>query len=450
MTGILRVPEQYPVHTLAAIATVFALAYGAAILYLDKPDGRIVVGDAVHHFVQLRSAVFDRDLHFRNEYMRLYGLEGPVPGTEWIFDGTATGHVRNYMPVGPALLWAPAFLLVGAGVWISNLLGGSYPLDGYARAFQAAAGFSGIGAAAIGSWLAYRTASRLFERGAAIWAILAVWLASSTIYYSVISPTYSHAASMLAVSAVWLVWTRTLERQSLGRYGAIGLLVGVAALMRWQDAVLLIVPALDLARSWRNGLTWCGARLLATGAGAAAGFAPQMAVWTALYGQPLAIPQGPAFMRWGDPALFAVLFSDNHGLLTWTPVIGLALAGLVLLVRRDRLIGAAAIAFFVSSWYVNAAVADWWGGEAFGARRFVSCFPVFVLGTAAVFDRLRPRLSPAVPAVLFIGYTLLLLVQYQAFMHGLRDVVPYPRGVYDLWLARFRVPFDVAAWWLSR
>jgi hypothetical protein len=100
---------------------------------------------------------------------------------------------------------------------------------------------------------------------------------------------------------------------------------------------------------------------------------------------------------------------------------------------------------------VNAAVADWWAGEAFGARRFLSCFPVFVLGLAALFERWRERVHVmAAIAAVFIGLTFLLLVQYQAFMHGLRDVVPYPKGFDGLYLARFRAPFDLLAWWWSR
>ena len=40
----------------------------------------------------------------------MYRLQGGEPGTEWVYEGTPTGYVRNLMPVGPALFWAPAFL----------------------------------------------------------------------------------------------------------------------------------------------------------------------------------------------------------------------------------------------------------------------------------------------------------------------------------------------------
>lgn len=445
-------PERHPLAVLIAIGVIFALAYGASLVVLRKPGGQIVVGDALGHYVQLRSVVFDRDLQFKNEYARLHGVsEEAIEAVSAGERMTPTDHIRNYMPFGPALLWAPLFLAVTAVVWIANLFGAGYPLDGFARAFQATPGFSGIAAACAGSCLAYLAARRLVDRDAAIWATLAVWLSSSTLYYSLVSPTYSHAASMLVVSGFWFVWIATLDRQTTARYAATGALAGAAALMRWQDAVLLAIPAIEaVCRLRRFGAGGSAARILAASSAAGVAFAPQMAVWTVLYGSPMVIPQGSAFMRWSEPALWPVLLSDNHGLLTWTPVVAVSLAGLVPLVRRHAPIGAAAIGFVAITWYVNAAVADWWGGEAFGARRFISCYPIFVLGLAALFAELRRPIAMKTIASAFTAYTLLLLLQYQAFMHGLRQVVPYPRGFVDLWLWRLRAPFDLLQWWLER
>ena len=101
------------------------------------------------------------------------------------------------------------------------------------------------------------------------------------------------------------------------------------------------------------------------------------------------------------------------------------------------------------SWYVNATAADWWAGEAFGSRRFISCFAVFALGLAAMIDRWSPGgRALTIASGVIVAHTFLLLVQYQAFMHGLRDIAPYPRGAFNLWLARFVVPFDLIARWL--
>jgi hypothetical protein len=450
---LLTVPERHPFRVVAALGLLFLAAYLASLVIVPKPAGRLVIGDALHHYVQLRSMVFDRDLHFRNEYVRLYGLSGDEPGTEWVYESTPTGKVRNLMPVGPALLWAPAFLMVTSVVWAADAMGAAYPLDGYGRVFQATAGVTGVVAAAAGVWLTTLACARLFSPRAAVWSALVLWLSSSAIYYSLVSPTYSHAASLLATSAFWYAFIRTRHSEDAARYVVLGALAGVCALMRWQDAVILVVPALDLVWRWRTELH--ASRAVGYGivclASALIVFTPQMLVWQALYGRPFALPQGEGFMRWTQPALGAILFSDWHGLLTWTPTVAVALAGLALLARRDALTAAAAMLFFAASWYVNAAVADWWAGEAFGARRFVSCFPVFALGLAALIDRWSSSLKTlAIASGAAVAHTFLLLLQYQAFMHGLREVAPYPRGAYGLWLARFIVPFDLVAWWWRR
>jgi hypothetical protein len=184
--------------------------------------------------------------------------------------------------------------------------------------------------------------------------------------------------------------------------------------------------------------------LAVCGAAALVVFSPQALAWLVLYGRPFTVPQGPGWMRWRDPHLLDVLLSDRHGLFTWTPVLAIAVAGFLLLWRRDRHLAIAATVVAAASWYVNAAAADWWAGEAYGARRFVSCVPVFALGFAAVLDLGKNRLHPLGAAcVALIGSNLLLLLQYQLFMHGLRDLAPYPSGWYGLLVARFVVPVDL-------
>jgi hypothetical protein len=178
-----------------------------------------------------------------------------------------------------------------------------------------------------------------------------------------------------------------------------------------------------------------------------------MLVWNTLYGQPLALPQGPSFIQWTSPHPIAVLFSDNHGLFAWAPLLAPALIGLFVFTRRHHPLAAPLTAVLLSSWYVNAAVIDWWAGEAFGARRFLSLFPLFVLGLAVWIDAAWSvpasfRRRVAVLSLLTVASGLLLL-QYQLFMRGLEVIAPYPNGAFDMWIARFVVPFRLLAWWTS-
>jgi hypothetical protein len=438
---------------IAALGAVILTAYVASILIFPKPGGRVVFGDAIHHFVQLRSIAFDRDLDFKNEYFRLYGLRGNEQETDWVTtELTVTGHVRNYMPVGPALLDLPLYgLLAGVQSTLARVGLAPWP-DGYERWFQAVPGVTGVLAATLAVWLSWRLARRYADLHSAAVAAVAMWLGSSAIYYSLVSPGYSHAASMLAAALFFLCCSDSRSVPSARRSFAIGALAGLAALMRWQDAIFLSVPILELLvrdMRWRDRLlNGCMA-----GIGWLVAFSPQMVVWQILYGQPLAVPQGPSFMRWTAPHVLDVLVSLNHGLFSWTPIVVFAVVGLATVCVRRGILGLPLAAVVLTSWYVNAAVADWWAGEAFGARRFLSLFPLFVVGLATWLQPAAGAVAPrpgrvrAVAAV--VALNLLLLFQYQLFMKGLRDVAPYPSDWYGLCVARFVVPFRLLAWWMG-
>jgi hypothetical protein len=447
----LTVPERHPAHLLLLLGLLSLVSYITIVTIFPSKTGRLVQGDAVHHYVYLRSLVFDHDLQFQNEYVRLYRLKGDEPDVDWILHRLPTGYVRNRMPIGPAIVWAPLYVLTCGFVWLLDMAGWGYGLDGYGRLFQLSGGVSGSIAASVGVWVAFLTARRLYGDRTAIWATVGLWLGSSAWYYSLVSPMYSHASSMLATGLFMCTWARPQPRLTVRRYVCLGALGGFAALVRWQDAIFLCAPLFDAvwdiargprspAERWRRSVVG----VLACAAAALIVFSPQMFVWQVLYGRMLTVPQGPEFMQWGSPALVKVLFSDYHGLFSWTPIAVLAVAGLPLLVRRDPRIGIGASAIIVISWYANAAAADWWAGEAFGARRFVSCFPIFVLGLTALFDRVGERVGVmATVAGVAIGLNALLLFQYEIFMKGWRDIAPYPGGAWNLWVARFTVPVRV-------
>ena len=332
---------------------------------------------------------FDHDVDFANDYRLLYL---PVDGSTesaWLTSQTPTGRPENLMSIGPAILWAPLLGIVTLVVALGRFIGLSLPLDGVAAPFQLTAGVAGVGYAAAGTYVCYRTCRLLFPATPSFWAAMAAWLATPALYYSLASPAYSHATSLFAVALFCFHWLRTRGSHELRRYALLGALGGLVALVRWQDGIVLLLPAIDLAVALvRRELRLVPAigRAAVIGSVTLVTFAPQLIAWQAIYGRPLLIPQGEGFMRWFDPAILSVLFSWRHGLLSWTPSVLVALIGLGILVRKDRLLGLSVIAIVSVTVYVNAAVLDWWAGEAFGARRFIGITVFLSLGFACVLS----------------------------------------------------------------
>jgi hypothetical protein len=213
--------------------------------------GDIVAGDAKHHFVQLRSLVFDRDLDFRNEFLASYEVPTADPEADWLVSElTPTGRVRNFMPLGPALLWAPLYLIAAAVQIGFAWLGLARMPTGFEPALQLMPGITGIVAATTAAWVSYRLARRWTDSTSALVGALGVWLISHAVYYTLVSPAYSHAASMLTSALFFSHWARTRQAPSVGRFAAWGALAAACALMRWQDALFMIVPACELML-WR-------------------------------------------------------------------------------------------------------------------------------------------------------------------------------------------------------
>jgi hypothetical protein len=324
-----------------------------------------------------------------------------------------------------------------------------------AAPFSLAAGVSGIMYATLGAYLCYRSCRLLFPTGPAFWGALVAWLATPALYYSLVSPAYSHAPSLFASALFCYVWLKTRGNDGIGRYVWLGILAGLAALVRWQDVVILVLPLLELARSVakrRSPLSPSALRAGVMLGGVVVMLLPQLVAWRAIYGHFLVMPQGGGFMQWAAPELVSVLFSLRHGLFSWTPAVLVAVLGFYYLVRRDAWLGWSVVVVGLLAAYINASVGDWWAGEAFGARRFVGDTVLFALGLAALFARELWQNRPALrrwTAVTLVVYNLLFLLQYQLFMRGFQNLAPYPTTMRQVLFDRLTLPWHLIRAWLG-
>jgi len=448
LSSTLRAAETWPIATLTFVGCVFAVTYLVGVLVYPSKSGRILNGDAIQYFAYLQSAVVDGDLDLSNDYRQLYrGTD--IETNVWLRRRTPAGRVPNLTSVGPAILWSPFYVAARL------VLGGDVPDERSHALLQASVGVAGIFYATLGAWFTFWACARLFPRRAAFWATLVVWLAGPALYYSSVSPTYSHATSLFAVSLFVYVWLCTRGEPGYRQTILLGALAGLLSLVRWQDIVVVLLPVADtLAAAWRRqaSVAATAARLGVLGLAAGVVFLPQLFAWDAVYGTPLLMPQGAGFMAWTSPAVLSVLFSLKHGLFSWTPALLPAVAGLPLVIKRDRQAGWSIVLVLAISVYVNAAVQDWWAGEAFGARRFIGDGVFFALGLSAVMALPQAVRRPGIVrwiSVATIAYNVLFLLQYQCFMRGMRDLAPYPETARQIFVDRLWLPAQLLLRWLS-
>lgn len=357
------------------------LLLGVAVVVLALTFKPSIQNDGVGYFAYLHSVVLDHDLNLANEYSAA-GTEGVSFYPPLLRQHTATGLLADYFPIGPALIASPAYL----ATLIFRPSG--QPIFGppFTIVISLVSLFLGLLALAV----SYRLASALTTRRAALTGTIGAGAAMSFIYYLLYEPSYSHTFSACAVASFLYMWWRGRDRRTARGWLVLGLLGGMMGLIRYQDGPLLLIGLLDRPRRWWHLVVFFGAVLIA--------FSPQIAVDRIIFGSWLpARPPGQS-LEFFPGHYLDVLFSTHYGLFSWTPIALVAVAGFALI--PDRRLQLAFVYAFLVETIIGGAVPDWEGGFAFGSRRFVSLLPFFVIGIAAVAQRVPRRVEWAALAAL--------------------------------------------------
>ena len=364
---------------------------------------RIAESDAVEYFSYLPSLVLDHDLDFADEYTVFYNEdpEGRAGFKETFLDrSTATGLKLNFGPIGTALLWSPFYLA-------AHLVVGSE--DGMSQPYRTAVAIASALYAAIGLFLCYRLARRYATPFASLAAVVALWWGTPVAYYMYVAPGMSHAASLFAVAVFFSLWPWAASG-GVSRWAVWGASAGLMALVREQD-LFFAAAALIAVLGLRDRLK----RLVAFGASAFLVFLPQLAVYQVLNGEPLPSAHIQDKMIRYSPHFFEVLFSIEHGLFFWSPILLLFFAGGLWMLKKERVAGLVLLAAFLAQVYISGAVDSWTQAGAFGARRFVGATPIFAVWGAFVFAALEPRIRRfGVAAVVsfFMLWNVSLMIQF--------------------------------------
>jgi hypothetical protein len=354
-----------------------------------------VHGDGVGYYAYAQSLVIDHDLNFEDDWRAATPgfLRDRVDATGKLLaeEHTVTGHLRNHFSVGPALLWAPFLGLTHAGVIVADSLGAQIPANGYSWPYLAAMGASTVLYGFLGLLMAFDLARRYSGDTWAFLATLGIWFASSLPVYMYFNPAWSHAHSAFSVALFLWYWQRTREHRSFRQWIVLGLTAGLMMNVYYPNAIFMIVPAIEALTNYYHtkparwiGLLQTHVCFLGT---AVVALLPTLATRWVVFGGPFESGYPPmAEWHWTSPVWRSVLFSANHGLFSWTPILIPALLGLFGAYKKDTLLGAGLLLSALIFGYFISSYPDWDGLSSFGNRFFISLTPVFVIGLAAALD----------------------------------------------------------------
>jgi len=360
-----------------ALVLLLVLVFGFYSMYRQCWS---MSADSKLYYVYLRSMFFDGDLHFTNDYMK---MGGPLYSMNH-----QTGYWNNPFAVGSSILWFPFFLT--GHLYAKN---SGYPADGYSEfPYGISINLAGLFLAWIGLVLLVSTLQKFFDSKIALLIPLTIWYGTPLTFYTNQQPNLDTALSFFAGSLFLYLYFHLAEKPTTQKWIALGIAAGICMLVRPQNVILLAIPAVLLLSLFIKAVKqkknkdvlslfrWASFLAIFT----IVTFLPQMLVWQVMYNSPITVPQGVNWMEWGNPKIVQVLFSSNHGLFAWTPILILGVIGFLFFFKKDRWTASALFLTFAAMVYINSVPNDWWGGFAFGGRRFSSTFPILAVGLASL------------------------------------------------------------------
>ena len=409
-------------------------------------------GDGVGYYAYIRALLIEKNLRFERDWraansafaMVRVDSSGNVKADQY----TSTGHLNNHFSVGPAILWAPFLAAAHLAIRSANALGAHVPADGFSLPYRltmaVATAFYGF----LAIYLAFQLCRNYFEEHWAFLATVGIWFASSLPAYMYFNPSWSHAHSAFAVSLFLWYWHRTRGRRGPKEWALLGFLSGLMVNVYYPNCLLVLVPLLESLSScwaaWREpGHDWAAFRRLFTanvlyGVVTFVTLLPTFVTRQIIYGSPLNLGYAEEWF-WSSPALKNVLFSSNHGLLSWTPILVPAVLGLFLFPRRERQSSSYLLVALLGFYYFIASYSCWHGLSSYGNRFFVSLTPLFVLGLAEAWRRFRtlfPQdgvafLTASVATAVFVLWNVGLLFQWGTHMIPARGPISWRQMVHN-------------------
>ena len=358
-----------------------------------------VRGDGIGYYAYARALALDQNLQFEKDWRHAnpsfrsgrVDPDGRIRADQY----TVTGHLDNHFTMGPALIWIPFLVPVHMAVLTADHFGSHIVADGYSWPYLDTMAFVTAFCGFASLFISFKFARKYFPARWAFLAVLGIWLASSLPVYMYFNPSWSHAQSAFIVALFIWYWDHTRFERGWRQWGILGLIGGLMIDMYYPNAIFLLIllveVAIELARAIRSrqasqsafvdGILKFALFLIAL----IIAFLPTLITRWIVFGSPFTLGYSETSV-WTLRSSFlaAVLFSADHGLFSWTPILLLASAGLFLLWRKDKVIcvalGISAVAFY----FLIATYPVWDGISSYGNRFFVSLTPIFIIGLAAL------------------------------------------------------------------
>ena len=332
--------------------------------------------DADQYYSYLPATFIYQDLDFK--YTNRYWL---IP--------TPTGKSIPKMTCGVAIMMTPFFLL-GHKIAINQ----NSPLDGYSEPYGTCVHYGSLFYCLVGLVILAFVLRRFYSDKIIALTIATLFFATNLFYYTFRDGEMAHSYSFFLISLFLWLTCRWHERKKSIYLFWLGLVIGLATLVRPTEILISLVfigygerslsdlkgKLKEIVFSYKNiPLLLLGFFII---------WLPQLIFWKMQSGSFLFFSYGSKEgFFWSDPQIINLLFSYRKGWFIYTPVMLFAIIGLLLVLKsKSSNLKMPLIIYLILNIYVLSCWWCWWYGGGFGMRSLVQAYAFLSIPLAAFYQ----------------------------------------------------------------
>jgi len=378
----------------------------------SKPKS-VIAHDVRSYYAYLPAIFVEKDYKLKSI--------GPDKDGDWMYwaERISSGERVIKTSMGVAIMYSPFFFIAH---YYAEKLG--YEANGFTTPYAFALIFSGIFYLFIGFIFLRLLLLKYFKDKIVAITLLILGLATNLHWYAYAEAPMSHGYSFALFCVFLYLIEKWQEKQGWGISIFMGLIIGLIALIRPTNGIIVILflfynitnlkdirtrVQLFLKNYWKIIMMILCAFIV---------WLPQLLYWKSVTGDWLYYSYGGERFFFNNPKILSVLFGFRKGWLIYTPVMLFALIGVGMLWKTNKKYFYPVVLFLIVNIYIVSSWWCWWYGGSFGMRALVESYAILAIPLATFLTWLvRQKLRIKIPLCIIVAIITLLSIFHTIQYH---------------------------------
>lgn len=379
-----------------ALIACFALLFLAGNFYYprwqkEKTEATLS-WDVAGYYLYLPAVIIYGDpaqLEFMDNIIEEYY---PAPEMNQAFRHESGNYIMKYSS-GLAISYLPGFMIAHLYAHFSK-----YPADGFSKPYQFGISQWSLLIALMGLWILRRFLLYYFEDVSVAVTLVAIVFGTNYLSYASTNGAMTHNYLFTIYAFLLLTTMRFYKKPTSKGAIAIGLLSGLATLIRPTEMISVLIPLLwglqfPLRHFLNEKFSFFKQHfrkiILAVICFIMVG-SIQLLYWKIMSGDWLVYSYEDQGFNWLKPRFWKGLFSYRAGWLMYSPIMIFALIGFYFLRKKLELFSWTLL-FTAIFMYITFSWENWWYGGSLGQRALVQYYPIFAMPFAALVSWVKMK-----------------------------------------------------------